>query len=290
MQGREPARYFICAFSGLAFLSAGASMAWAGGAPPGGQTLVFGTRANERDQLASDLSSLGYSVVNSATLPSDLSPFNVIWNISFSPLSAMQQSQLVAFVASGHGLHLSGEQMGNDSLNNSLAGVINALVSGGGVNVGITGQQPFALFAFNSTAVQEVSSSPNALSGWNALVPGGMSGNISGANILATSSNGKIVGGAWDGGSLSGGLGRLSILMDGDWLLESGELPVVQNLQKFLSTPEPGSLLLLAAAIVTLPRRRRTGTSLLSGGFPFHGTDGNHQDRAVGVLQNGLAD
>jgi hypothetical protein len=84
-----------------------------------------------------------------------------------------------------------------------------------------------------------------------------MSGSIAAGSILATTPGGLVVGAAWDEDVIASGLGRLSILMDVDWFQNANSETVVDNLQTFLSVPEPASLMLLGAATLLMPCRRR---------------------------------
>ena len=205
---------------------------------------------------------------NLAALPADLSNYKVIWDVSFSPLSASEQTQIINFLISGHGVHFSGEKLGYDSMNASFQYVINNVLSVGGVNVGVTGGQPLAPFAFNGSSIDGITSTPNLLSSWIPQIPGGMSGNITSAHVLATG-GGMPVGAAWDEHDMSSGKGRLSILMDGDWLSGPGEKQAVENLQVFLSVPEPTTLLLAAAAALFLLKSHRPRGKTCEVSFPI---------------------
>ncbi len=219
--------------------------------------LLFGDRTASRNQLSADLAGLGETVTNVASLPVDLGAYDVVWHVGANvALTASERQRLVDFVIGGGGLHLSGEQSCCETLNDSLEAVINSLIIGGGVLVGGQGS-PNGPYTFNAAATGAVTRTPNSLLAWSPVVPGAMGGSIANANVLVTAANGKILGAAWDESMMVSGRGRLSILMDADWFVSTNQTTVVDNLQTFLSTPEPASLLLLGAALLVTPRRRR---------------------------------
>src|SRR5438874_1142957 len=62
-----------------------------------------------------------------------------------------------------------------------------------------------------------ITTGPNALTTWTSFAPGGIAG-ISGANVLVSGARGIPVGAVWDSSDLVGGAGRLTLLMDSDWI------------------------------------------------------------------------
>src|SRR5205823_13568 len=129
-----------------------------------GNILVFG---DDYVQDAADiLTGLGYSVETQVTLPTDLTPYRVIWHVSaFSPLTSAEMSRLADFLAKGGGLHLTGERPCCDDQNNSVTTFVNSVVVAGGVTVGNQGDigDPYP---FNSAAIGGVTTTPNTLTTW----------------------------------------------------------------------------------------------------------------------------
>ena len=93
--------------------------------------LIFGDR-NERTALEADLTNLGFNVLdNVITLPDDLTIYGTIWHVgAFSALSSDERTRLVAFVASGRGLHLPVERPSCVNCNASLELTVNVLLLG----------------------------------------------------------------------------------------------------------------------------------------------------------------
>jgi cysteine-rich repeat protein len=200
------------------------------------QVLVFGDYSSSRTTLVGGLTSLGYTVTDSVTLPADLSPYDSIWHVSaFVELTAGEQVQLAAFLAANGGLHLTGERPCCETMNASIQTFLNGVVAGGGVAVGNQGDIG-GPYAFNASALGSATSTPHVLTAWGANAPGGM-GPLPDANVLATGAGGVAVGALWGPSDLVGGAGRVSILMDVNWFGSSGYLDVVENLQSFLTSP-----------------------------------------------------
>jgi len=201
------------------------------------QILVFGNRS-ERITLVNDLTSLGFSVTLTDSLPIDLSPYGIIWHVDiFSALTADERNRLSKFVALRRGLHLTGERRCCETLNDSIELLLNQIIVNTGVQVGglgdISGSYPF-----NSNATGNIDDTPNQLTFWSPDSPGGMGGlgEISNPNILVTGGNGVPVGGVWNCGDLVSGKGRVTLLMDINWFTDSGRIPVIENIQNFLAT------------------------------------------------------
>src|SRR5574341_742858 len=209
------------------------------GTPTG--VLVFGDRG-PGSTLSADLAGFGHTVtMNVTTLPVDLTSFGTIWHVSaFTALTAAEQTRLADFLALGRGLHLTGEHpLCCGTLNASLQTLVRSVVAGGsailvgGLSV-IDGP-----YDFNASASGGITTTPNALTTWNPSAPGGISG-ISGANVLVTGAGGVAVGAVWNSGDLVGGSGRLTLLMDSDWIFGSGgleRLPVIKDIQTYIDDP-----------------------------------------------------
>jgi hypothetical protein len=223
--------------------------------------LVFGDYDSSRNQLAADLTGMGHTVTNVATLPADLTPFDTIWHVSaFTPLSPAEQTQLANFLAAGGGLHLTGDNTGCCAiLSASLQTFINSVVAGGGIIVG--NQDVDGPYPFNPNALAGVATTPNNLTTWNgsAVSNIGGIGALPDSNILATGLGNIPVGAVWQGSDLVGGGGLLTILMDVNWFEYSGRLPVIQNIEAFLETAEPAQ-----QQVVAVPAYSAWGMVLFS--------------------------
>jgi len=213
--------------------------------------LIFGDRF-ERDNVQSDLTSLGRTVLlNTTTLPADLSSFGTIWYIGCCEglLTTAQQMQLVTGLRQGRGIYLTGERPCCEALNASLTNIVRAaVVDGSGITIGNRGDIG-GPYAFNPGALGGISTMPNALTTWVPDAPGGIAG-VSGNRVFATGAGGIPVGAVWDSSDLVGGNGRLVVLMDVDWLSENTapqRRSIIENIERFIDDPPstlalPGSL------------------------------------------------
>jgi hypothetical protein len=217
----------------------------------GGGDTVSGVDPNEPlSDLQTILADAGYGVDVSSTLPTNLSQYNAIWFVGTSALSTPQENELEAYVNSGHGLYLTGERPCCAPLDNADTQIINALVTGGGIQAGGMGDAVSASApnAVNASVIDDVSLVPNALSTWTPNGPGGMSG-VASTNLLTSTnfegqSSPVATGALWGGSSLTDGAGRLAILMDINWLEtqfwdQSTATQMAQNLEKFLLSALP---------------------------------------------------
>lgn len=214
-----------------------------GAAPPSAMAsiLIFGDAA--LGSLRAGLEALGHTVTVDPILPEDLLPFDVIWHVgNTEPLTLEQQVRLAAFVRGGRGLHLTGERLGGDVMNDSLGALVNALVAGGGIQVGRRGDiRPpgtfFSPYPVNPAALGGIASTPNAVPEIHMKVPGGLAG-VAGGNVLVRGVGGVPVGAVWEGSDLACGTGALSIVMDNGWLelipYQARNRLLVENLQAFL--------------------------------------------------------
>jgi len=227
-----------------------------------GRTLIFGggdsadvglgvAPAEPISNLEAMLANAGFGVDTSSSLPNNLTQYRAIWYIDTNPLTLAQESKLEAFVAAGHGLFLTGE---GDAcctpLDNADGSVVNDLVSAGGIQVGGLGgaDSPSGPDPVTGNAIDSVTTNPNVLTSWTPSSPGGVGG-VAPANELTSSDfNGQstATGAVWDGSSVLGGVGRLAILMDINWLeSEFWDQPTATamavNLERFLmgATPVP---------------------------------------------------
>jgi len=225
-----------------------------------GRTLIFGggdeagaslgiAPTESLTNLENMLTSAGYSVDVSATLPKKLTQYKAVWFINTDPLISSEEHELESFVKSGHGVYLTGEPDNCCSLlNSSDSSVINSLVTDGPVEAGGQGpaNSPGAPNTVNGSAIDDAALNPNALTGWTPNSPGGMAG-VAASNVLTSTIFGTQqtpTGALWDGSTITGGVGRLAILMNINWLeSESWNQPtatqMVVNLERFLTSATP---------------------------------------------------
>ncbi|MCC7265208.1 MAG: DUF5011 domain-containing protein [Candidatus Latescibacteria bacterium] len=202
-----------------------------------GKVLVFGDYPS-KNTLATTLTGFGYTVTNVTLLPADLSSFSTIWHVgAFAPITTVEQARLAAFLASGGGVHLTGERPCCETLNSSLTTFVNSVVTGGGVTVGNRGDvgTPYQI---NPGAIGGIATTPNAIANVDLSASGGIAG-ISGSHILATGAAGVPVGAIWDSGDLVGHAGRLTLMMDVNWFSNPGSadnLKAFRNIQTYLES------------------------------------------------------
>ena len=197
--------------------------------------LIFGD--SEKSNLAANLTALGDTVTVVTILPLDLTPFDKVWHVgALVPLTPAERARLAAFLASGKGVHLTGERPCCEALNNSLELLVNSVVVAGGINVGDQGDILPGPYPFNPTAVGGITTTPNALTSWCPISPGGIGGvnGVSGPNVLVSRFDGVPVGAAWDSTDLVGGTGRLTLLMDVNWFTQACGPPIIENIENFL--------------------------------------------------------
>ena len=195
------------------------------------------------------LTEAGYGVDVSSSLPKNLMQYKAIWFVDTNPLSGTEPTEFEAFVNAGRGLFLTGETdeccLALDSSDGTL---INALVTGGGVQAGGLGyaNSPNAANTVNGSSIDQVATNPNALTAWTPSGPGGIDG-VGSTNVLTSTDFGgqpTATGAVWDGTSLNGGVGRLAILMDINWLEsefwdQATATQMVLNLGRFLMSATP---------------------------------------------------
>jgi hypothetical protein len=186
-----------------------------------------------RAALAADLRAVAPNTLitnlNGSTLPADLSAYGSIWYVGFgnggNAITPTDQAKLAQFLAAGGGVYLTGERPCCQILNDSIQSLLRTVVVGG-QNIVVGSDQDFPGTAtFNPNARGGVTSAPNVLTIWAPVFPGEIT-NISGANVLATASNGGIVAGVWNETDLTGNTGRIVLMMDVDWLSNGDSLAI----------------------------------------------------------------
>jgi len=205
--------------------------------------LVFGVPADRTDRagfLEGNLESLGFRPVEVTTLerlPSELAPYGVVWHVG-GVVPAEAQLALVDFVRAGRGLHLCG---GGPAQNASLEALVNQLVSGAGIAVGVSGTATTGFYTFNPDAAGGVTTTPNLLarfyrSAFARYVTGLKPRNV----LLSMTASCDVPGAVWDSSDLVGGRGHVTLVMDASWIAPGESLDVLENLQAFLAREPEG--------------------------------------------------
>lgn len=213
--------------------------------------LIFGngSAVGAMNTLKSHLEDLGHSAtLQFAELPNDLTPFNTVWFVANGmTLSPSVRARLLDFLADGGGVHLSGENPNFDSFNDSLSAFVHeAVIDSDGITIGrqgaVSGYRSL-YYPINPSAISDVTALPNATERLELSGAGGIGGVAPlSENALAFGgfSANKVVGAAWPAEQLVGGAGKLSIVMDVNWISKLAESDndngkLIENLQEFLT-------------------------------------------------------
>lgn len=211
--------------------------------------LVFGDDVVGRGGVVPALQAMGHTVTNVALLPEDLSGFDAVFHVGFrAQLTVNERARLARFLEDGGAVHLTGERPCCDTMNDSHTAFIRSVVAGGqGITAGRQGDvlslnnDFFFPFAINPAVKSGVATTPNLLSQLRLVSPGGLAG-VEAENILATGLNNVPVAALWDKDDLVGRGGRLSILMDTNWLNSltfADNLELLENLIGFMCRATP---------------------------------------------------
>ena len=215
--------------------------------------LVFGDQVNPINALANRLRALGHTV----TVPSDfklpttiqaLAGFHTIWHIGrITALTATERLLLKEYLKIGGGLHLTGEGSGSSNMNASLSMFVQAVVeNGSGIVIGnpitVPGPNNFPFYPVNENALGNVANTPNMVRHLEMTGVGGITGiAITSPNALVIGglNRDKVVGAIWGSNDLVDNAGKLSLLMDSDWLSRlagtNDNLKLIQNLQEHMT-------------------------------------------------------
>lgn len=236
---------------------------------PSANVLIAGTGdfsnpvpTEPNDNLAQALTSAGYSVTESATLPADLSGFGQVWWVDASPPTSAEQNQLIAFAQSGKGVYLTGERPCCEALNDADQSIVDAVVVGGNnITVGDQGDVCGcnAPLPVNPNVVANLATRPHTVTTWTPNAPGGMAG-VPDSSVFSyyqpNPSTKQAVAAAWDRASTSGN-GRLVVFMDINWpeanSRDANWADVAENVAFFLSgltSPPTPPILLAPVAVV----------------------------------------
>jgi hypothetical protein len=216
--------------------------------------LLFGDLPSIIHTLRVRLQTLGHTVTVRVdfSLPDtleELVQYDTIWHVGrAAALPAARQALLVAYLAVGGGLHLTGEAVGADIMNDSLTAFVRAVVNNGsGITIGrqgaVRGPVEFFYYPVNANVAGGVASSPNTVENLELMNAGGIGGlPLTSPNVLATgrgAGGDRAVAAIWPGHELAAGAGKLSIIMDSEWLTRlnasNDNAALVQNLQEFLT-------------------------------------------------------
>lgn len=197
------------------------------------------------DNIAGLLTSAGYQVTESPTLPADLSSFSQVWWVDIAPPTVADQAKLIAFENAGGGVFLTGERsLCCQPLDTADTSMINSMVVGGGVTVGDPASDSTTTTALpvNGSLGPDLLQTPFTVDHWTPSLAGGMLG-VASSSVFSFYQPGgpttrQVVAAAWDRSSLVGH-GRLVVFMDVNWT-EAGYRDqnwsdVTQNLAYYLS-------------------------------------------------------
>jgi hypothetical protein len=196
------------------------------------------------DNLTQLLTSAGYTVTESPTLPADLSSFGQVWWVDATPPTAGEQNQLINFAESGKGVFLTGERPCCEALNAADQSIVDSVVVGDEITVGGQGDVCgcTAPLPVNPDVVGGVAAQPFTVTTWQPSAPGGMA-NVPDSSVFSYYQPGdpstrQVVAAVWDRPSIVGN-GRLAVFMDINWTealyRAANWSDVAQNVALFLS-------------------------------------------------------
>jgi hypothetical protein len=215
-----------------------------------------GTTANITTNLSNLHIAAGNTVSVVDTVPGDLSSFAQVWDIRFSnnlAITAAQQAQYLAYLQSGRGMFVMGENSAFPTRNNSVLGLIAA--AGGGSLTFTTPSSTQTVFA--------PFTGPNAVSSVTYAAPGGVTSAGTGQFVTGTgtATSGTGSGLAFAVGTLANATaGALTVVFDVNFMQEpppgAGNGQLVRNLIGFIgdqvdppSTDVPAPPTVVLAAI-----------------------------------------
>jgi hypothetical protein len=222
--------------------------------PQGSATvLIFGDEISKINALRAQLSGFGHMVTvrTGFDLPAtiaELAQFDTVWHVGRAVgLTSQQQGLLSEYLSIGGAIHLTGEGSGSTAMNASLNAFVRSVVeNGSGITIGfpvsVPGQFNSNYHNVHENALGNVANSPNTIRTLELLGAGGITGvPLSSPNtlVIGGSALDKVVGAIWGSGDLVGNAGKLSIIMDGDWLTRltatNDNLELIQNLQEHMT-------------------------------------------------------
>jgi hypothetical protein len=184
--------------------------------------------------LSAELTSAGYHVVTSASLPSSLAGFKQIWYFDTEEMTTDEQDRVQSYVSGGGHMYLTGE-WGCCSVDNSSIALINALVPGVTVSHGGSDDNTVTI---NATEPFGLATTPHAVSTVETDLPGSLDGVPADDIVGYASDPARAVVAAWGPAQVTGG-GKIVIFMDINWVAAqyrgSSWSDFVDNIAKFLS-------------------------------------------------------
>jgi hypothetical protein len=224
------------------------------------------------DQITANLSTLHAEVGNVVTvssgIPGDLSPYSQVWDIRFSnnqALDVTDRANYIAYLASGGGMFVMGENAGFATRNNSVLALIS---EAGGGNLGF-------ITPVSTQVVLAPFDGPNPVTQITYAAPGGVGLNAPGTGQFITKDPllNRGTGLAFGVGSLSAApAGALTVIFDVNFMQNRNEYDaqnaqnLIKNLVGFVGdqvepptgVPDAGSTLaLLGLALAGLLTQRR---------------------------------
>lgn len=205
--------------------------------------LVFGTpsRPSGTSNIEGALTSAGYAVTVSPTLPHRLGTFGQVWWYGLPSLSAADQQRLIDYVTRGGGLYLTGEWQGCNCNNSSISPIVDSLLgSPGALRFGPDLATGYDVTVVNPFVKGNLATNPNTLATNTTNASGTIARDAFTSDhfvFLDGNANGTMA--VWTEQELVGGVGRLVVMMDINWAqTEYGNLLTIpyiaQNAAAFL--------------------------------------------------------
>ncbi|HET6480682.1 MAG TPA: hypothetical protein VFG35_11680, partial [Actinoplanes sp.] len=214
------------------------------------KVLVFGDDTLSRAGLVPQLRAMGAEVTDGATLPQNLAGYDVVFHVGFRvPLTALERERLALFLEDGGAVHLTGERPCCELVNDSHTVFVRQVVAGGqNITLGRQGDvlslfgDSFFPYAANPGAKGGITTTPNTVTQLRLVSPGGIGGITNPSNVLLTGLNGAVVGAVWDKTDLVRRGGRLTVIMDTNWLNSlsfADNLELLENMLGFMCRATP---------------------------------------------------
>lgn len=214
------------------------------------KVLVFGDDTLSRAGLVPQLRAMGAEVTDGAALPSNLAGYDAVFHIGFRvAITTQERARLALFLEDGGAVHLTGERPCCETVNDSHTAFVRQVVAGGqGITLGRQGDVRslfgdfFFPYAINPSAKGGIATSPNLVTQLRLVSPGGIAGIQDPTNVLLTGLNNAVVGAVWDKTDLVGRGGRLTVIMDTNWLNSlsfADNLELLENMLGFMCRATP---------------------------------------------------
>jgi hypothetical protein len=214
------------------------------------RVVVFGDDTISRAGLVAQLRAMNAEVTDGAALPQNLTGYDAVFHVGFQvPLTAQEHTRLARFLEEGGAVHLTGERPCCEAVNTSHTVFVRQVVAGGqNITLGRQGDVRslfgdfFFPYAANPTARGGITTTPNTVSQLRLVSPGGIAGIQDPANVLLTGLNNAVVGAVWDRTDLVGRGGRLTVIMDTNWLNSltfADNLELLENMLGFMCRATP---------------------------------------------------